>query len=103
MPVRFAPTLPFLTLMKDEVCIMPYYSPRWDNRWQVQYRAAMFGQNLVSAGQLIAQAESAIAFRENELAQGPPGPLVDAEREAMEDALYALKALRTAPHMSSAA
>ena len=75
--------------------IVPYYTPQWDSRWQGLYRAAIFGQNLSSADRLIAQAEAAIAMRNNELAQRSD-PWADPEREGMEDALYALKALRTA-------
>lgn len=82
--------------------IMQYHSPRWDSRWQALYRAAIFGQNLSRSERLIAQAEAAIAVRRNELAQSS-GPWADAEREGMEDALYALKALRTAPNVSFAA
>jgi hypothetical protein len=81
---------------------MPYHSPRWDNQWQALYRAAIFGQNLSSAKRLIQQAEAAIAMRQNELAHSS-GPWADAEREGMEDALYALNALRSAQHGSSAA
>ena len=81
---------------------MPYHSPRWDSRWQALYRAAIFEQNSSCAERLIAQAEAAIAIRRNELAQSS-GPSADAEREGMEDALYALKALRTAQNVSSAA
>ena len=81
---------------------MPYHSPRWDNRWQALYRVAIFGQNLSSAERLIAEAESAIAIREKELAQSS-GAWADAEREGMDDALYALKALRTAQTGSLAA
>ena len=81
---------------------MPYHSPHWDSRWQALYRAAIFGQNLSSAERLIAQAEAAIAIRQNELAQRS-GPWPDAEREGMEDALYPLKALRTAQNVCSAA
>ena len=82
---------------------MPYDSPRWDTRWQAQYRAAIFGQNLSSAQPLIARAEAAIAIRKKELAKKPRGPWVDAERKAMENALYTLKALRTAQHVDYAA
>ena len=81
---------------------MPYHSPQWDSRWQALYRAAIFGQNLSHSERLIAQAEAAIAVRRNELAQSS-GPWADAEREGMEEALYALKALRTAQDVSSAA
>ncbi len=81
---------------------MPYHSPRWDSRWQALYRAAIFEQNSSCAEGLIAQAEAAIAIRRNELAQSS-GPSADAEREGEESALYALKALRTAQNVSSAA
>jgi len=83
---------------------MPYHSPQWDSRWKALYRAAIFGQNLSSAERLIAEAEAAaaIAIREKELAQRS-GPWADAEREGMNDALYALKALRTAQTGSLAA
>ena len=81
---------------------MPYHSPQSDSRWQALYRAAIFGQNLSYAERPIAQAEAAIAIREKELAQSQ-GPWADAEREGMDDAQYALKALRTAQNVSSAA
>ena len=81
---------------------MPYHSPQWDSRWQALDRAAIFEQNSSCAERLIAQAEAAIAIRRDELAQSS-GPWADAEREGMEDALYALKALRTAQNVSSAA
>jgi len=81
---------------------MPYHSPHWDSRWQALYRAAIFGQNSSSSERLIAQAEAAIALRKDEIAQNS-GPWADAEREGMEDALYALNALRTAQNVPSAA
>jgi hypothetical protein len=81
---------------------MPYHSAQWDSRWQALYRAAIFGQNLSSAGRLIAQAEAAIAIRKDELARSS-SPWADAEREVMEDALYALKAFKTSESVSSAA
>ena len=81
---------------------MQYHSPQWDSRWQALYRAAIFGQNLSSAERLIAEAEAAITIREKELAQ-ISGAWADTEREGMDDALYALKALRTAQNVPSAA
>ena len=81
---------------------MPYYSSQWDNRWQMLYRAAVFGQNLASSNSKIAEAEEAIRLRKDELAQRT-GPWGDSEREAMEDALYALNALKTAQRVSPAA
>lgn len=68
--------------------------PPWDNPWQTLYRTAIFGRSPSSMSRRIAEAEEAIAIRKRELAQ-KKGPWVDAEREAMDDALYALKALRT--------
>ena len=81
---------------------MPYYSPQWDRRWQALYRAAIFEQNSPSANSKIAQAEEAIANRQTELAQNT-GPWVDTELEGMEDALYALNALKSARRASAAA
>jgi len=57
---------------------------------------------LIIAERLIAEAEAAIAIRNNELVQSSE-PWADAEREGMEDVLYALKVLRTAQNFSYAA
>ncbi len=81
---------------------MPYFSPQWDCGWQALYRAAIFGQNAPSFPSRIAQAEEAIRSRTAELS-GTAGQWADSEREGMEDALYALNALKTAQRIPEAA
>ena len=61
--------------------------------WKALYRAAIFETDRSLASQKAAEAERALLARERELFYAP-GPLE--EKEDLEDALYALRALRTA-------
>lgn len=75
-------------------------SPR--RQWQRLYRAAMLETNPSVIPERITEAEQAIADRRHELVQSN-GQYAEVEREAMEDALYALGALKTAQQVSSVA
>jgi len=61
--------------------------------WKVLYRAAIFEADRTLGSQKVAEAEKAILARERELFYAPD---TFAEKEDLEDALYALRALRTA-------
>ena len=68
--------------------------------WKALYRAAIFETDRSLASQKAAEAETAILARERELFNAP-GSLE--EKEDLEDALYALRALRTAWQHATAA
>jgi len=77
-------------------------SPLAPNRtdWKTLYRAAIFETNKHVASQRLDEAEEAVLARGREVFYGT----VDAEEEdALEDALYALRALRTALQHTEAA
>ncbi len=61
--------------------------------WKALYRAAIFETDTSLASQKAAEAERALLARARELFYAP-GSLE--EKEDLEDALYALRALRTA-------
>ena len=64
-------------------------------KWKIAYRAAIFCRSRGEAlGLRISDAEEAIVARTRELFT-QRGAEVEVEREALEDALYALRALRT--------
>lgn len=69
----------------------PCQSIRTD--WKVLYRAAICETDRSVGSQKVAEAEKAVLVRERELFY-VPGTLE--EKEDLEDALYALRALRTA-------
>ena len=63
--------------------------------WQKLYRAAILETDRSTLENKISAAELAIAKRRGELAR-ETGQYAQVEREAMDDALYALRALRSA-------
>lgn len=68
--------------------------------WKSLYRAAIFETNTGCNPQLVTQAEKAVVARARELFYNH-GSLE--EKEALEDALYALRALKTAWQNTKAA
>lgn len=71
--------------------------------WRAKCRTAVFETKISAIERELAEAESAISTRRRELAQ-QTGADVDVEREALDDAAYALAGLRTAlTHRSDAA
>jgi hypothetical protein len=67
---------------------------RPDHRnWKTLYRAAILETNTSAIPQLVSEAEQAVIFRSRELFN-TMGTLE--EKEALEDALYALRAFRSA-------
>jgi hypothetical protein len=71
------------------------------HQWQSLYRAAILETDPSFVRERINRAERAIADRRHELAPAV-GQYAEVEREAMEDALYTLSALKTAQQGSSA-
>lgn len=71
------------------------------HQWQSLYRAAILETDPSFLPERINRAEQAIADRRHELAP-TSGQYAEVEREAMEDALYMLTALKTAQQDSSA-
>ena len=67
-------------------------SPR---EWIVKYRAAIFESNSPELMKRLADAEHAFVQRMRELFR-ETGTDVEEEREAMDDAMYALRALKIA-------
>ena len=65
------------------------------NRWKSLYRAAILETNKRLLPQRVSEAEEAVRVREREIFYGNGTP---EEKEALEDALYALRAFRTAFH-----
>ena len=64
-------------------------------RWKIAYRTAIFESNGNVIGLRISEAEEAIVARTRELF-AESGADAEEEREALDDALYALRALRSA-------
>ena len=62
-------------------------------RWRALYRSAIFARNIGKDPSSITEAEQAVIARARELYR-EAGPEVEVEREALEGALYALRALR---------
>jgi hypothetical protein len=62
-------------------------------RWRVLYRSAIFSPKIGIEESSIREAEQAVIERARELYR-EAGPEVDVERDALDDALYALRALR---------
>jgi hypothetical protein len=77
---------------------MPF--PPCLNRWKSLYRAAILETNKVLLPQRVLEAEEAVTARGREIFYGSGTP---EEKEALEDALYALRAFRTAWRHSEAA
>jgi hypothetical protein len=70
------------------------------NRWKTLYRAAILETNKSLLPQRVSEAEEAVRARGREIFYGNGTP---EEKEALEDALYALRAFRTAWQHSDAA
>ena len=70
------------------------------NRWKSMYRAAILETNKRLLPQRVSEAEEAVRVREREIFYGNGTP---EEKEALEDALYALRAFRTAWQHTEAA
>lgn len=64
-----------------------------DRNWKILYRAAIFETNRYAIPKRVSEAEKAVVARGRELF-GKPGTLE--EKEALEDALYALHAFKSA-------
>ena len=66
-------------------------------RWEVLYWAAISATNTPDADERIRDAEAAIFARLNEI--GPRGGIeIEVEREALGDALYALRGCESVSH-----
>jgi hypothetical protein len=80
----------------------------WDSkcreirRWKALYRAVICTPNIRKNPNTITDAEDAIIARAREL-RYQSGPEVDSEREDLDDALYALRALRNTVTFATAA
>jgi hypothetical protein len=70
------------------------------NRWKILYRAAILETNKGLLPERVSEAEEAVKVRGREIFYGDGTP---EEKEALEDALYALHAFRTAWQHSEAA
>ena len=71
--------------------------------WRAKCRTAVLETKISAIEQELTDAENAIGTRRRELSQ-ETGPEVDVEREALDDAAYALAGLRTAlTHRADAA
>ncbi len=70
------------------------------NRWKTLYRAAILETNKRLLPQRVLEAEEAVRVREREIFHGNGTP---EEKEALEDALYALSAFRAAWQHTQAA
>jgi len=68
--------------------------------WKTLYRAAILETNKSVLPQRVSEAEKAVLSREREVFYGHASA---EEKEALEDALYALRAFRTAWQHSEAA
>ena len=64
------------------------------NRWKTLYQAAILETNKGLLPQRVSEAEEAVKARGRELFYGDGTP--EKEAEALEDALYTLRAFRTA-------
>ena len=70
------------------------------NRWKTLYRAAILETNKGLLPQRVSEAEKAVRARGREIFYGNG---TSEEKEALEDALYALRAFRTAWQHTEAA
>ena len=68
--------------------------------WKALYKAAMRETNKTAIPRLVSEAESAVISRSQELVGTTGAP---EEKEALEDALYGLRALKTASQNTEAA
>lgn len=76
------------------------YPPCPDRNWRFLYRAAILETNIGLLPQRVAEAEEAVKARGREIFYGNG---TSEEEEALDDALYALRALRTAWQHAEAA
>ena len=67
--------------------------PSLNRNWRTLYRAAILETNKRVLPQRVSEAEDAVVARKREILYGNGSP---EEKEALEDALYALRAFRTA-------
>lgn len=74
----------------------------YPSEWRALYRAAILEPNSCVIAKRTSDAEEAIAERTRELFQ-ESGADVEGEREALDDAMYALRALRVALEQSTLA
>ena len=79
--------------------VMTMAFPPCLNRWKTLYRAAILETNKSLLPQRVSEAEEAVRARGREIFYGNGTP---EEKEALEDALYALRAFRTAWQHSDA-
>jgi hypothetical protein len=70
------------------------------NRWRTLYRAAILETNRGLLPRRVSEAEEAVRARGREMFYGYGTP---EEKEELEDALYALRAFRTATQQTEAA
>ena len=68
--------------------------------WKTLYRAAILETNTSIISKRVYEAEEAVLARGREIFYGSSDP---EEKEALEDALYALRAYKTALHYAEAA
>lgn len=81
--------------------MLPAYPPCLTPQdWRTLYRAAILETDRKEIPQLVIKAEQAVIARGREIFYGNGSP---EEKEALEDALYALRAYRTAWHHSEEA
>jgi predicted RNA methylase len=83
------------------------FPPCLNRNWRTLYRAAILESNKSVLPQRVSEAEQVVKARERELFydNGTPeeGNGTSEEKEALEDALYALRAFRTAWQHTEAA
>ena len=72
----------------------PAFFPR-QNRWKTLYRSAILETDKKLLPQRVSEAEEAVKARGREIFYGNGTP-EEEEKEALEDALYALHAFKTA-------
>jgi hypothetical protein len=87
------------TFLKWSLVMTPAVSPSL-NLWKTLYRAALLETNTRVLPQRVSEAEEAVRARGREIVYGGGSP---EEKEALEDALYALRAFRTAWQHTEAA
>jgi hypothetical protein len=94
-------TTPSLTSIFLELSMKTVLSPPPNHAdWRILYRAAILETNKGVLPKRVSEAEKAVLAREREVFYGHASV---EEKEALEDALYALRAFRTAWQHSEAA
>jgi len=83
------------------------FPPRPNRNWRTLYRVAILETNKRVQPQRVSEAEAAVRVRERELFYGngtrEEGDGTSEEKEALDDALYALRAFKTAWEHTEAA